>query len=78
MSFNYSFRVDDTRRAAPPMSAPTSVEIDPATQAGYMNDINFLMAYMEGSLPYESGTLPNDSTPIQPEAGPVSTFLHGQ
>ena len=76
MCFNYSFRVDDTRRAAPPMSAPT--EIDPATQAGYMNDINFLMAYMEGSLPYESGTLPNDSTPIQPGAGPVSTFLHGQ
>ena len=75
MSFNSPFLVDDPRRTTPPMSAPTSVEFDPATQASYMNDINFLMAYMEESFPYESGTLPKESTPIQPEAGPVSTFL---
>ena len=75
MSFTSPFRVDDLRRTTPPTSAPPSVEFDPETRAGYMNDINFLMAYMEGSFPYKSGTLPKESTPIQPEAGPVSTFL---
>ena len=75
MTFNSTFRVDDPRHTTPPMSALTSVEFDPATRAGYINDINFLMAYMEESFPDESGTLPKESTPIQPEAGPVSTFL---
>jgi hypothetical protein len=72
MSFNSSSRMDGPRSALPPMSAPTSVEFDPETRAGYLDDINLFMAWMEGSFLYESGTLPDDSTQIQPDVGPVS------
>jgi hypothetical protein len=70
--------MDDPHRALPPMSAPTSGEFDPETRAGYLDDINLFMAWMEGSFLYESGTLADDSTSIQSKDGPASTFLHEQ
>ncbi|KAN0135078.1 hypothetical protein V8E53_006969 [Lactarius tabidus] len=76
MSFNSSFRMDDPRPTAAPMSAPTSVEFDPETRAGYLDDINLFMAWMERSFLYESGTLPGD-TPIQSEDGPSTPVAAG-
>lgn len=73
MNFNASFRIANPR-TSPTLRAPTSEEVDLTMQAGVLDDINFILACMEGSFLYDSGTLPHNSTEIQPEGGPVSAF----
>jgi hypothetical protein len=72
MSFNTSFGIANPR-ASPPLTAPTSEQVDLSTQA-IMDDINFMLACLEGSFLYDSGTLPQNSTGFQSAGGPVSTF----
>ena len=76
MCSNSSFRLGDPHSALPPMNALTSIEFDPATRAGYLEDINLFMAWLKGSFPYEGGTLPDDSAGFQPVGSSVSTFHH--
>ncbi|KAF8261585.1 hypothetical protein EI94DRAFT_1789386 [Lactarius quietus] len=77
MNFDASFRRVANPSTSPPMSAPTSEEPDSTTKSGYLDEINFMLACMEGSFLYESGTLPHDSTGSQPEGGPSTTVATG-
>jgi hypothetical protein len=55
------------------LAAPVSKEAD-SMQSGYMDDINFILACLEGCFPYNSGSPHHNNTQSQSQGGPVSTF----
>jgi hypothetical protein len=65
----------------PVLSIPTSTltgcshfqEAD-SMQSGYMDDINFILACLEGCFPDNSRTLHHHNTEYQSQGDPVSTF----
>ena len=69
MNFDAPFRIADPLATSPP-SAHTSEKLDAALQA-YMDDLDLMLACMEGS---DGGTLPHNSTDYRHDGGPVSTF----
>lgn len=72
MNFNASFGIANSR-TSPSLGAPTSEEGDSTMQFGYLDDINFILACLEGGFFYDSGTLPRNSTGFQSENDPVNT-----
>ena len=69
MTFDAPCRIANPRATSPP-SAYTSEKLDATLQA-YMDDLDLMLACMEGS---DGGTLPHNSTEYQPDGCPVSTF----
>ena len=67
--FNASFGITNFRT---PLGSP-SFKGDSTMQSSYLDDISFILACLEGSFPYNSGMLPNN-TGFQSEGGVVSTF----
>jgi len=65
MNFDASSRIaNPTPPATRPPSAPASEELNLAVQA-HMDDIDRMLASMEGGIIYESGTLPHSGTGSQ-------------
>jgi hypothetical protein len=57
-----------------PLGTPVPKEAD-SMQSGYMDDINFILACLEGCFPYNSGSLHHNNTGAQYQGNPVSTLL---
>jgi hypothetical protein len=56
-----------------PLGTPVSKEVN-SMKSGYMDDITFILARLEGCFPYDSGSLHHNDTGCQYKGGPVSTF----
>jgi hypothetical protein len=56
------------------LGASASEEHDSVIRSGYIDDINFTLASLEGRFPHNSGTFPYKDTGFQSEVSPVSTF----
>ena len=73
--FNAHFGITNLRaHSQSSLGALASKEHDSITRSGYIDDINFTLASLEGRSPHNSGTFPYNDAGFQSEVSPVSTF----
>ncbi|KAF8262047.1 hypothetical protein EI94DRAFT_1744552 [Lactarius quietus] len=64
----------DNLRTHYPLCTPASKEDDSIIRSGYIDDINFILACLEGCFLYEGGTLHDSNTGFQSES--VTNIRH--